>query len=153
MKKVFTILFLLIYSLSVFGIGLKEIYCCGKLKTIAVTVDDKYQCTKDNGHNGCCKIKYLYLKVKDSHLSTISTPLLAKPSTEIHLTTAVYRPVFYNFQPKALINGTHAPPLHNGIPIHIFNCVYRIWFLSILGLFSKFLPVINPWIKFFTQKL
>jgi len=129
MKKGLTILFLLLYGLSVFGIGLKEIYCCGKLKTVTVvvTVNDKHKCNKNHEHKGCCQSKYHYFKVKDNHLSTVATPIAVKSSVEIHsFDLSLWQPCFNSFQPKSVVNGSHAPPLHNGIPIHIYNCVYRI---------------------------
>jgi hypothetical protein len=129
MKKVLTILFLLLYSFSVFGIGLKEIYCCGKLKTVTVgvTVTENDKCNKHHEHKACCQLKYHYLKVKDNHLATIATPIAVKSSIEVHsFDLLLWQPFFYSVQLKPLVNGSHAPPLHNGIPIHIYNCVYRI---------------------------
>jgi hypothetical protein len=128
MKKGLTILFLLLYSFSVFGIGLKEIYCCGKLKTVtvAVTVTENHKCNKHHKHKACCQSKYHYLKVKGNYLAAIATPIAAKPSIEVHsFDLPLWQPFFCCVQPKPLV-GSHAPPLHNGMPIHIYNCVYRI---------------------------
>ncbi|MFL5740625.1 MAG: HYC_CC_PP family protein [Flavisolibacter sp.] len=128
MKKSWTILLTLFYSLSVFGIGLKEIYCCGKLKTVTVsiTVNEKHNCNKQHEPNGCCTTKYHYLKVQDSHLASTANSIANKSLIEIHAFTTWYQPSFHNIKYKAVIHSFHEPPLHYGVPIHIYNCVYRI---------------------------
>jgi hypothetical protein len=128
MKKGLTVLLLFFYSFSVFGVVLKEIYCCGKLKTVSVaaTVNEKQDCHKQHNHNGCCSTKYHYLKAQDNHLASTATPVAGKPLIEIHAFTAFYQSSFYSIKPNTVIQCFHAPPLHHGIPIHIYNCVYRI---------------------------
>ena len=85
MKKGLTIILLLFYFLSVPGIGLKEIYCCGKLKSvvIAVSVNEKTNCTKDHDHTKCCETKYHWLKIADNYLSSIKSPISLKPIIEL----------------------------------------------------------------------
>jgi hypothetical protein len=128
MKKGLTIIFLLVYSFSVLGFALKEMYCCGRLKAVvvALTIDEKTNCNKAHEHNGCCKTKYHYLKIADSYLTSTATPVSVKPVIELYPIAALCQPHFYYYKTKPVVSGSHAPPLHNGIPIHIYNCVYRI---------------------------
>lgn len=129
MKKGLTIFLLLIYSLSVYGIVLKEIYCCGKLKSITVsfTVNEKHKCCKYHERNGCSKTKYHYFKAQDNHFSATVTPTSVQPFTDIHFVgTTSWQPSLYSFHQKALLNNSHAPPWRSSVPIYIYNCVYRI---------------------------
>lgn len=128
MKKGLTILFLITYSLSVFGIGFKESFCCGQLKTVivAATVNEKHKDNKAHENNGCCKTKYHYLKVKDDHLATTATAASVKPAIEIHAITSLRQLNIYSFPGNLGVSVYHSPPLHNGISAYIFNCVYRI---------------------------
>ena len=129
MKKVLTIFLLVIYSLSVYGIVLKEIYCCGKLKavTVSFTVNEKHKCCKYHERNRCSKTKYHYFKAQDSHFGATVTLKSIQPFTQIHfIASPLSQPSLCGFHHKAIVNGSHAPPLHSDIPIYIYNCVYRI---------------------------
>jgi hypothetical protein len=128
MKKGLAILFLITYSLSVFGIGLKESFCCGQLKkvTVAVIVNEKHIDNKTHKNNGCCKTQYHYLKVKDNHLGTAASTASAKPAIQIHAIASLWQLNSYSFQSNPGLRVYHSPPLHNGIAAYIFNCVYRI---------------------------
>ena len=131
MKKSFTILLMLIYSLSTFGIGLEGIFCCEKLKAIKVTMaavgDENLTCHKSHEHKQCCKTKIHYFKANDRHLVATATSIIIQPSTEIHsILSPLQLTPFSSLSFSAKVNGSHSPPLHNGIPIHIFNCLYKI---------------------------
>src|SRR5688572_10806484 len=84
MKKISLILLICIYSLSSFGVSFKEFYCCGKLKSISVSVlpDAKNNCNKDRTDEGCCKTKYQYFKVEDKHLTVAVADVPSKFSFE-----------------------------------------------------------------------
>ncbi len=128
MKRTAIIFLLTIYSLSTFGISLKEFYCCGKLKSIslALSFEGKEKCSKGDNKDGCCKTKYQYFKVKDIHLLTahVATPL--NYCIDFHTITPFYQSISFVTQEIDIINGSHAPPLHTGVPIYISNCVFRI---------------------------
>ncbi len=127
MKKGLTIFLLLIYSLSVYGIVLKEIYCCGKLKSVKLSLvaNEKNKCCHED--NGCHKTKYHYFKEQDSHFGATETSTLNKSFVEIHYTySPLWQPSLHSFHHKVVVTGSHAPPLHSGVPINIYNCVYRI---------------------------
>ena len=71
MKRISLIFLLLIYTLSSFGIGVRQFYCCGKLKSTKVTFiqTENKKCSKDDGTTDCCKTKFKSIKVKDSHFA------------------------------------------------------------------------------------
>jgi hypothetical protein len=128
MKKILLILLICIYSLSSFGISFKEFYCCGKLKSIYVSVlpDQKNNCKKDRTDEGCCKTKYQYFKVSDKHLTVTAVDIPSKFSFEaVQFITSfplISAPLSY----KVLTNGSHAPPFIQAISMYKLNCVFRI---------------------------
>jgi len=127
MKKGLTIFLLLIYSLSVYGIVFKEIYCCGKLKTVtlSLTVNENHKCCHE--HNGCSKTKYHYFKAQDNHFGATVTPTSIQPFTQIHFDASTLSQLaLYSFHQKALVNSSHAPPWRSSVPVYIYNCIYRI---------------------------
>lgn len=128
MKKFVSILLICIYSLSMLGVGVKQFYCCGKLKStnISFVQDAKEKCAKGNEMSGCCKTKFKSLKVKDNHVAAgdISNP--AKHFTDLHLFTPSFEIMTLASEPKNVTNTSHAPPLHHGVPVYILNCTYRI---------------------------
>src|SRR4051794_8835060 len=91
MKKIVLILLILIYSMSTFGVGLKEFYCCGKLKSISVTLIDsgKEKCNKGDDKGGCCQSKYQFLQVKDKHFASVH------PSLPLKYNIAFVSTIFY----------------------------------------------------------
>ena len=130
MKKLALILLISIYTTATFGIGIKQFYCCGKLKsvTIAFVEGASNKCNKANRTEGCCKTKYQIFKIKDSHVAVGGISNLSKHSTVIYLFTPSFETVALMTVPIDIDidKASHAPPIHNGIPIYVFNCVYRI---------------------------
>ncbi len=111
------------------GFSLKEFYCCGKLKSISLTIadDGKAKCKNgDSNIDGCCKNKFQSFKVKDNHLASahVATPL--NSFSDLHTITPSYQSISFATQEIDVINGSHAPPVHAGVPIYISNCVFRI---------------------------
>ena len=129
MKKIALILLICIYALSSFGIGIKQFYCCGKLKStnISFIQDSKQKCGMGDEKGGCCKTKFKSFKVKDSHIAAgdISNPI--KHFTELHFFTPAFEVQALTNKPTDVANASHAPPiLHPGTPVYIFNCNFRI---------------------------
>jgi hypothetical protein len=130
MKKVLSILLIIIYSTATFGMSVKEFYCCGKLKTISVSFNnaDKVTSEKLTKNDGCCKTKYHVSKIKDNHVSSNVATLAAKHFThpEVIFPALDILPVSdVQFQES---NAIHGPPplLHGNTPIYIFIRVLRI---------------------------
>ena len=122
MKKVGIILLLLVYSLSILGISHKNFYCCGRLKSVSISIAQK--AGKDSDF-GCCKTQYRSYKVKDNHVA--STEVNAPQSCWIALV-----PFIPNYDARSIsieidkINGSHDPPANGINPRYLLNCVFRI---------------------------
>jgi hypothetical protein len=128
MKKIALIFLLSIYTLSVLGVGIRQFYCCGKLKSTRITVvqEAKEKCGKSDKMRGCCKTKFKNFKVKDSHVSTEGIANLVKHFTEVQLFTPAFETITLVNQPTVVANASHAPPPHHGVAIYTLHCVYLI---------------------------
>lgn len=128
MKKGYAILLLLFYSLATFGIGLKEHYCCGKLKsvTIGFVAIEKHKCSKDNQAPGCCKSIIQNIKVKDDQVTSTEIQVPAKASIELHNVLSLWQSLFFISPQFKAAESYHSPPSSSNVPINIYNCVYRI---------------------------
>jgi len=130
MKKAAIILLICIYSLSSFGIGIRQFYCCGQLKSTDITFvqkESKGNCGKGEAMNsGCCQTKFTTLKVKDSHIvaDDINSPV--KHFADLHLFIPSFEPLAFVNQQMDIANPSHAPPPKQNIPIYILCCTYRI---------------------------
>ena len=126
MKKFLSILLITIYSTAIFGMSVKEFYCCGKLTSVSISFNNigKEKQTKDDG---CCKAKFHFSKVKDNHIGGDAAKFSAKQFVhpQINLFTSDIV-AFTNSQLNAP-NGIHDPPLfHGNTPIYIFILVLRV---------------------------
>lgn len=128
MKKVALIFLISIYTLSSFGLSIKQFYCCGKLKSTGITFvqQDRIEKCGKSGMGDCCKTKFQNFKVKDTHIASDAASLPEKHFTE----TILFYPEFetvVSFQQKATLNNQgHAPPLQHGAPLYIYYCTYLI---------------------------
>ncbi len=128
MKKAGLILLIMIYSISTFGVTLKEFYCCGKLKTVTVTLADseKVKCNGGDEDSGCCKTKFHQFKVKDTHIASAEVMAPQGFVTDIHTVLASLLPEVLMTTEINAINGCHSPPLYSSAPLYLQNRVFRI---------------------------
>ena len=128
MKRTSLILLILIYSASTFGVSLKKFYCCGKLESVTVVLNDtkEEKCGKGDSNDGCCKTTFQYLKVKDSQVPSAHIEVPLNFSTDLHILTSSLQSSPLIANEIDVINGSHAPPINSGTPIYISNCVFRI---------------------------
>ena len=128
MKKIALILLISIYALSSFGIGIKQFYCCGKLKSTSITIlqEAKEKCGMGDEKSGCCQTEFKILKVKDTHIADDAINNSVKHFSEIIIVNQSFETVPTVQQQVVVNNPGHAPPLHQDIPLYIFNCTYRI---------------------------
>lgn len=131
MKKFALILLISIYSLATMGFSLKEFYCCGKLKSISLffSRDANQECKKESGSlcgSGCCENKYQFFKVKDQHISGKKITSIVDYFTWLHLYPPSFSVPPLAVQTTTVANSNHAPPLFTGIPVYLYNCVFRI---------------------------
>ena len=123
MKRITLISLILIYTISSFGIGTRQFYCCGKLTITELTfITGK---TSSEG-NDCCKTTFQSFKVKDSHVTADQVTLPAKHFTDVAIELTPFEIVSITPKSYRSANTIHGPPLWNKVPIYIFNCVYRI---------------------------
>lgn len=124
MKKISIILLLVSYSLATMGISLNQFYCCGKLKSVTVTLsqDIKQKCSK----KGCCENKYQFVKVKDNHVTANEMTSPVKNFTNLHSFDFTFEDVIPDYQMITVANKINAPPLYSHVPIYIYNCVFRV---------------------------
>lgn len=128
MKKAALILLICVYSFATMGFSIKQFYCCGKLKSVSVSLssNEKTKCSKGDNKDGCCKTKYQYFKLNDTHLPTAHVASPISFHTDLCLSYISLQPFVMVAKDEDVINGSHAPPLHAGVPIYISNCVFRI---------------------------
>ncbi|MEO8862046.1 MAG: hypothetical protein ABI358_11520 [Ginsengibacter sp.] len=128
MKKVSLILLASIYALSIFGYGVKGFYCCGKLKSIAVSFHqhNEKESTNGNDASNCCKTKYQFFKVKDNHVASDNFNSPVDFFYAPKLFYASNQTVFFVVRKNIITNHCNAPPLHNGIPIYISDRTFLI---------------------------
>ena len=128
MKKLFAIFLTLVYSLATLGVGLKEFYCCGKLKSANVSIvqSENEKCGKGDETGGCCKTKVHFFKVKDKHVIADYVFNPAKQFAELDLPHPSYKDIVVNRLQLNVANRSHAPPLQEGIPTYLLNCTFRI---------------------------
>ena len=128
MKKVSIILLLCIYTISTFGISVREFYCCGKLQSVSLSLPGKDVIKYVNEHDqsDCCKTKVQYYKIKDNHYASTVLISQVNPITYLHIPSSFTQKFPSTFQQTVFANSTHAPPIHFGVPSYISNCIFRI---------------------------
>jgi len=129
MKKIAIILLTLIYAASTFAIGVKQFYCCGKLKSTDIAFVQQEAKEKDgkaDAKTGCCKTEFKSLKVKDTHVTSETINIPAKHFTHLQLFSPSFEVRIQESEQFFIANASHAPPLHQGVPVYILYCVYRI---------------------------
>ena len=128
MKKVTAILLLSLYSLSTLGLSLKSFYCCGDLKTVTISITpvENKQCSNGDDTSDCCKTKYQFFKVKDSHVTAdvVNAPDLHFSDFQLIYTS--FQAINYSSQNIYISHLSNSPPLPHSVPDYIFNCVFRI---------------------------
>lgn len=129
MKKFALISLICVYALATMGFSLNEFYCCGKLKTVSITVASvgKDKCNKGDGNtDGCCKNKFQYFKVNDNHLTSAQLSLPVNQLSDLHLYNSSLQNIVFFPQKTTVAYRSNAPPLYAGVPVYISNCVFRI---------------------------
>jgi hypothetical protein len=119
-----------IYAISGFGVGIKQFYCCGKLKSTSISYVQERgtyeKCGMGKCKPGCCKNKYHFFKLSENHIAADYLLAPGKQVSELHDFYPAYQVTETAFEQVTVTNNSHAPPPRYGIPAYIFNCVYRI---------------------------
>jgi hypothetical protein len=129
MKKASILILLVLYAFSSFGIGIREFYCCGKLKSIHISFvqEAKEKTAKgDNEKGNCCQTTHHFFKVKDNHKAADHVYAVTVPVIHLYNLGSIYNaPVGFTVQ-VAVSNPSHAPPIAAAVPIYMSNRVFLI---------------------------
>lgn len=124
MKKLAQICLLVIYTAAALGVSVKGLYCCDKLRSVSISFAGANDKSEEDA--SCYKTKQHVLQVKDDHLAT-ETPNAPTFFTG-DIVSFVYpalqcmrpqHPAFFTYQ-------SHGPPLAQGVPLYLFDGVFRI---------------------------
>ncbi len=129
MKKFKIILLVCIYALATMGFSLKEFYCCGKLKSVSISLtgDSNAKCKNgDTKTAGCCNNQFHYFKVKDNHISSVQEALANQFVAVLDIFFPSFQEIALGTPEAKLTYQSHAPPSFNGVPVYLSNCVFRI---------------------------
>ena len=121
MKKAAVIFFVFIYAFSTTGVSLEGFYCCGKLKSVKLRLAGDL-----NSSDGCCKTTYQSFKIKDTHIAAEQVAAPSLTYTHVYFYIADIKIPSLASAHALDRSNDHAPPLHNGIPLYISDCIYRI---------------------------
>ena len=110
------------------GFSLQQFYCCGKLKSVSVTIvqGNKNDCRNGNEKRGCCNNKYQFFKVNDNHFTADNIKTPVKQFIDLHLFTPSFQEIAFSSRKNLICNRSNAPPIYAGLPTYIYNCVFRI---------------------------
>lgn len=128
MKKFTLLLLISIYALATFGFCINEFYCCGKLKSVSLSVANASVplCKGTVNDDHCCKNKSQYFKVKDQHVVAGHISLPLKYVALLPLFSSVGFEVTDAVQKEMPACRSNAPPLINSVSLYLANCVFRI---------------------------
>ncbi|MBK0379236.1 HYC_CC_PP family protein [Mucilaginibacter segetis] len=134
MKRVFALLFTLIYVLSATGVSAAQFYCCGRLASTTFTLGEgdsrAHASLPLNGQQlkgkDCCQTTHQVFKLKDRHFGATETAFKV-----IGLAVAVPAQKFEFLNIAAAMAAAptlyaHAPPQLSCPPVYLLNCNYRI---------------------------
>ena len=127
LKRIGALLFVLLYTVSVYGIAL-NLHYCGKLLTSVNINSAAKDCSMlMDGKMKCCKDKHIEVKVKDVHQAQVWQYASAK----VVIALPVKLLDSYVFEPQTAFTALRpnkAPPDPDlpGTPIFIQNCSFRI---------------------------
>jgi hypothetical protein len=127
MKKIALILLLFVYTSSTMGIGITQFYCCGHLQSTSLSFAEFTKSKSSKNHTiSCCKTTFKSLKLNDNYIGSEYVNNPANNFTDA-LLFASFRSEkhWLNLQPL-LLKTNLSPHPDRGVPIYIFDCVYRI---------------------------
>ena len=130
MKRLFTILLMLVYGFSSSGMSITAHYCMEDLVAWDLTGQGAASCStcgmEKQGHKGCCHDEKKIIKIdKDQKNAEVYIHLIKAPFTSFTN--------FYLVAPTDYVSGVitqvrydHAPAGKLKVPIYLYNCIFRI---------------------------
>lgn len=133
MKKVLTLLFLLLYVGTSTGATFHMHYCMGKLVEVALWHGGKQPCShcktdlnKKGCPKKCCKDEHKTVKLeKDQKVTAHALPFLQMPAADVPVSYAVLPPAHV----VSLATShpvSHAPPYYSKVQPYILHCIFRV---------------------------
>ena len=130
MKKFIVIILSLLYLTAASGATMHLHYCMGELIDWTLSHSTNNEKCPNCGMNkvsykGCCKDIHKQLKVDDQNI--VDANLFLASLTSVAIAPAFFEPVSA-YLPSVTEKHplTNAPPLVQGVPLFIRNCVFRI---------------------------
>ena len=126
MKQFIAISLFCLYTLSSLGMGVKQFYCCGKLKSTSISFYKEKQCGMSKKMPGCCKTIFKKFQVKE-HNSTFAE-YISSFHQDGCLPTETWKENNVNtlIDTPLQIHQANAPPDQLPVPLYILYCSYRI---------------------------
>ncbi len=127
MKRIISLLILVIYSLTTFGVGLQFHYCGKKISSIQVLFNDEHSCSCGKGEMkpDCCKNEIKYFKVKSVH-SKSSTSSFPNYQFSLLLPKIFDVKTIISFSEYVHFSLDKPPPNLNRDPIYKRNLTFLI---------------------------
>lgn len=132
MKKVLTLLLLLLYVGSSTGATFHMHYCMGKLVDVALWHGDKKKCShcqrdlSKGCPKKCCKDEHKTVKLeKDQKVTAQALHFLQMPVADVPVSYVLLPPA--KIVPLATAHPvSHAPPYSNKVQPYILHCIFRV---------------------------
>jgi hypothetical protein len=129
MKKIFSIILMLLYIIPAVGVNVKFHYCGGELSSVSHRLLETKSClcNPNKMKKGCCEDKQQSFKLDDNQQkANVITPNLYIPLYIASTTTAIY-PVPAIFKSVERTDYViYNPPEYYKRDIYLQNCVFRI---------------------------
>lgn len=127
MKKLSSIVLLLLYTMSISGLAIDSHFCCGELASVQIEYAPTHCApSSDDGNGDCCKDISCFFKIHDVQYPTVlnfsfKTPVLNTPSLLL--------PVAFDFTKEQNASDYayfHSPPPQTTLPLFIRHEVFLI---------------------------
>jgi hypothetical protein len=128
MKKLFIILFMLVYGVTSSGMTITLHYCCGKVDDISFSGKQERSCPMGGKHmknNSCCKDQQVTAKIAADQQAAAKW-LQVNQDNQGGITSGYFLP-YYNSSIVTISRLARGTPIPiSPVPIFIRNCVFRI---------------------------
>ena len=124
MKKLGTIVFLLLYLLSLSGVSVSSHYCYGRLASVSIQLNsDAGGQSSHKDKKGCCTNITHFFKVHDAQQPSISNANFNAPTLQLHTILPVINAWAALYSPDRPHNTFffQSPPLQTSLPLFIRN--------------------------------
>lgn len=126
MKKLLTLLIMLVYGFASIGATLHLHYCCGKLDKVSFSTTHNKDCpNKGKAFKRCCESKKVDVKLKADH-EPVAKWIASQKALSSALPKAIYIVSIQLRQATVSVFTTGPPTPRSSVPLFIRNCVFRI---------------------------